>query len=106
MRMRHFIEIISTEPDKDFMGFAKQGESVLAKVRAAKEVRNGTETRRNNATFSTVGISFRFRTIPGVTVTPAMFITCDGERFNITSVENVRDMYLVCIVEKVEPSKG
>ena len=104
--MRHFIEIISAEPDKDSMGFAKQGETVLIKVRAQKETRTGNESRRNNATFSTVGTTFRFRTIPGVTVTPAMFITCEGERFNIISVNNVRGMYLDCVCEKVEPSKG
>ena len=49
--MRHFIEIISTEPDKDFMGFTKQGDSVLAKVRAYKESRHGSTAWRNRAAF-------------------------------------------------------
>jgi len=104
--MRHFIEIISTKPDKDFMGFAKQGEIVIAKVRAQKETRNGSESRRNNATFSTVGTFFRFRAIPSVTITTAMFIRCDNEIYNIASVDDVRGMYLVCTCEKIEPSKG
>jgi hypothetical protein len=104
--MRHFIEIISTEPDKDSMGFAKQGENVIAKVRAQKETRSGNESKRNNATFSTVGTVFRFRTIPDVTVTTANFIRCGKERFNIMSVNDVRGMYWDCACEKVEPSKG
>ena len=108
MRMRHFIEIVSTEPDKDFMGFAKQGESVLAAVRAFKESRHFSNAWRNRAAFSTATALFRFRTIPGLTVTTAMQICCDGERYKITSVENVRErgLYLECLVEKVDPSKG
>ena len=106
--MRHFIEIISTEPDKDSMGFTAQGDSVLAKVRAYKESRHGSEKWRNRAAFSTANTLFRFRSIPGITVTPAMFIFCDNERYNIISTENVRDrnMYVEALCEKTEPSKG
>ena len=106
--MRHFIEIISTEPDKDFMGFAKQGESALAAVRACKETRNGNAAWRNRAAFSTANVLFRFRAIPGLTVNTAMQILCDGECYKITSVEDVheRGMYIVCLAEKIEPSKG
>jgi len=106
--MRHFIEIISTEPDKDFMGFAKQGESVLAVVRAYKESRSGNAAWRNRAAFSTANVLFQFRAIPGLNVNTAMQILCAGERYRITSVEDVheRGMYIVCLVEKIEPSKG
>ena len=106
--MRHFIEIISTEADKDFMGFAKQGESVLAAVRAYKESRSGNAAWRNRASFSTATALFRFRTIPNLTVTTAMQIRCDNETFTITSVEDVheRGMYIECLAEKVKPSKG
>ena len=106
--MRHFIEIISTEPDKDFMGFAKQGESVLAAVRAYKESRSGSAAWRNRAAFSTASVLFRFRAIPNTEITTSMFIRCDNEMYNIVSVEDVRErgMYIECLAEKIKPSKG
>jgi head-tail adaptor len=106
--MRHFIEIITTEPDKDSMGFASQGEYVIASVRAYKESRHGNTAWRNRAAFSTANALFRFRVIPNITITTAMFIRCDGERYNIISVEDVRErgMYIECLAEKTEPTKG
>ena len=106
--MRHFIEIIATEPDKDSMGFTAQGDSVLAKVRAYKESRHGSEKWRNRAAFSTANTLFRFRSIPSMTVTTAMFILCDGDKYNIISVEDERGrgLYIEALCEKIESSKG
>lgn len=41
-----------------------------------------------------------------MTVTTAMVIVCDGGRFEITSVENVkgRGMYLEVLTKEVKPS--
>ena len=46
---------------------------------------------------------FRLRVIPGLTVTTAHVILCGDERFDITSVEDVkgRKMYLEVLAKKV-----
>lgn len=51
---------------------------------------------------------FRFRAIPGVVVTTEHFIECEGEFFDITSVENVkgRGMYTEVLAKKVVSSIG
>ena len=101
--MRHVIEIISAESDKDSMGFTSQGETVLAKVRAYKESRHGNEAWRNRAAFSTANALFRFRAIPNFPISTAMYIRCGEERFNIISVEDVRGrgMYVEVLAELV-----
>jgi head-tail adaptor len=106
--MRHFIEIVSKEPNKDSMGFASQGECVLATARAYKESRHGNTAWRNRAAFSTANALFRFRVIPNLVITTAIFIRCSNEMYNILSVENVRErgMYIEVLAEKTEPSKG
>jgi len=104
--MRHFIEIISTEPDKDSQGFGMKSDCVIAKVRAYKESRHGNEKWRNRAAFTTANTLFRFRRIPNITVTTAMQIHCDGEKYNIISTEDVhgRKMYVEILCETVNPS--
>ena len=103
-----FIDLITTEPIKDDEGFVKTGDSVLARLRAYKEERHGNEKWANRAAFSTAASLFRFRVIPGITVTTAMFIICKGERYNIVSVEDVkeRNMYIETLCEKIQPSEG
>lgn len=56
--------------------------------------------------FSEATDLFRFRTIPGVRVTTDCFILCDGDRFDITSVEDVKGkgMYIEVLAKKVTPS--
>ena len=48
---------------------------------------------------------FRFRVIPGVSVTTDLALLCDGDRFEITSVEDVkgRGMYLEVMAKVVKP---
>ena len=107
--MRHLIEIVSAEPTKDSMGFVSQTQHALAKVRASKESlrknsSSGNEKTRNDATFSTSASLFRFRRIPNLEITTTMFILCDGDRYNISAVENVRGMYVEVVADKAEPS--
>ena len=106
--MGHFIEIISTEQNKDSMGFAEQGEIVLASVRAYKESRHGSASWRNRAAFSSANTLFRFRAIPNLTITAAMFIRCENERYSIISVEDIRGrgLYIEVLAEKTIPTKG
>ncbi len=48
---------------------------------------------------------FQFRVIPGISVTTAHVILCGDDRFEITSVEDVkgRGMYVEVLAKKVMP---
>ena len=101
--MNTFIDIITTEPVKDSEGFAITKDTLLASVRAYKEVRHGNEQWANRAAFSTATALFRFRIIPGITITTALVLVCDSGRYNVMSVEDVsgRGMYIEVLAEKV-----
>ncbi|MEN6635757.1 MAG: head-tail adaptor protein, partial [Clostridiaceae bacterium] len=59
----------------------------------------------NRAAFSEATDLFRFRVIPGLTVTTVQVILCGDDRFEITSVEDVkgRGMYIEVLAKKVTP---
>lgn len=77
-------------------------------MRAYREGRHGNEKWANRAAFSEATDLFRFRVIPGVTVTTRMVIACADGRFEITSVENVkgRGMYIEVLAKKVVDTDG
>ena len=95
-KMSSFIDIISAEPVKDADGFVNHGDTVLVSVRAYFEQKNSTEKWRNMSQSSEVNALFRLRAIPGFELTNRHVINCEGKRYNIYSVENVkgRGMYL------------
>ena len=101
-----FIDIVRMKRDTDSEGFKKDTEEILASVRAYREGRHGSEKWANRAAFSEATDLFRFRCIPSVKITTAMVIRCGGERFNITSVEDVkgRGMYLEVLAKEVTAS--
>ena len=103
-KMNTFIDIISTEPVKDADGFANHGDTVLASVRAYFEQKNSTERWRNLSQSGEVNALFRLRCIPGVELNTRHAIICDGKRYNIYSVENVknRGMYLEVLAVSVD----
>jgi head-tail adaptor len=105
-KMNSFIDIISAAPSKDADGFVTTGDHIVASVRAYKEDRHGDERWANMAAFSEATALFRFRKIPSVEITTALFIACDSERYRIVSVEDVRGrgMYIEVLAEKLEPS--
>jgi head-tail adaptor len=107
-KMDTFIDIISTVPIKDAEGFVTKSDNMLASVRAYKEDRHGSEKWTNMASFSNASSLFRFRIIPGFSVTTEMFIACEDGRYQILSVEDVRSrgMYLEVLAEKLEPTVG
>ena len=107
-KMTQFINIVEVINEKDSAGFSTPVDVVRASVRAFKEDRRGTESWRNRAVFSNANALFRFRVIPGLTVTSAMWIICGGERYDITHVEDVRNrgMFIEILAVKFEPSKG
>ena len=106
--MQAFIDIVETVQNKDSAGFSSSADNIIASIRAYKEERHGTKMWANRAAFSDATCLFRFRSIPNVTVTTKHIIICGGERYKITSVEDVRGkrMYIEALAELIIPSKG
>lgn len=107
-KMNGFAEIRGLIKQKDSEGFVSETEATLASVRVYREGRHGSERWANLAAFSEATDLFRFRVIPGLTVTTEHVIVCDGDRFEITSVEDVkgRGMYIEALARKVVPTHG
>lgn len=105
-KMNTFIDIVSSTTTKDAEGFGAGAETVLASVRAYREGQHGNQKWANRAQFSEATDLFRFRVIPNITVTTAMVVVCGDERFEITSVEDVkgRGMYIEVLAKAVIPS--
>lgn len=104
--MNSFIDIISIENVIDEEGFSEKVENVIASVRAYKEDRHGTQKWANMAAFSEATTLFRFRKIPDVNITTKLYILHEGIRYDIISVENVRErgMYIEVMAKKIEPA--
>jgi len=107
-KMNGFADLKAIVITKDKEGFATSKETTLASIRVYREGRHGSVRWANLAAFSEATDLFRFRVIPNLTVTTEHFIECDGERFNITSVENVkgRGMYIEVLAKKVVATSG
>lgn len=105
-KMNTFIDILQKVTVKDSEGFSTEADVIIVSVRAYREKRHGTENWANRATFSVATDLFRFRCIPGATVTPDMIIVTKDERFEIISVENIknRKMYIEVLAKEVKPS--
>ena len=105
-KMNTFLDILGKKIATDAEGFKSEQEMVLASVRAYREGRHSSEKWANRAAFTDATDLFRFRVIPGITVTTDLRILCDGHTFEITSVENVkgRGMYLEVLAREVKPS--
>ena len=107
-KMNTFIDITAVVKTKDSEGFSVDTEEILASVRAYREGRHGTQKWANLAAFSEATDLFRFRVIPGLSITTAHFIVCDDGRFEINSVEDVkgRGMYVEVLAKKVVSTIG
>ena len=107
-KMNKFAEIVRPVKTKDNEGFATVSDEVLASVRVYREDRHGSERWANLAAFSVATDFFRFRRIPGLTITTEDIIVCEGGRFEITSVEDVKGkgMYTEVLAKKVEGTNG
>ena len=104
-RMNTLISIAREVVTKDAEGFSTKTNQVLTSLFAYREGRHGSQKWVNRAAFSEATDLFRFRVIPGLTVTTAHVILCVDDRFEITSVEDVkgRGMYLEVLAKKVTP---
>ena len=107
-KMNSFADIVETRQVKDSEGFTHSEDEVRASDRVYREGRHGRRRWATLAAFSEATDLFRFRCIPGLTVTTDHFLICDGERFNIISVENVkgRGMYIEVLAKKEVPTIG
>lgn len=105
-KMNTFIDIMEKQRVNDSEGFSAEADVTIATVRAYWEGRHGNEKWANRAQFSEATDLFRFRHIPGVRVTTAMIVVNGGDRFEITSVEDVkgRGMYVEVLAKEVKPS--
>lgn len=92
----------------DGEGFATKQVTVLATFRVYREGRHGSYRWANLAAFSEATDLFRFRSLPNITVEPGQLLLCDGDRFCILSVEDVksRGMYIEVLARKVVPEHG
>ena len=102
-KMNVWISIVVESIEKDAEGFATKTDNILASIHAYQEGRHGSQKWVNRATFSEATDSFQFRVIPGLSVTSAHMILCGDDRFEITSVEDVkaRGMYLEVLAKRV-----
>ena len=107
-KMNTFIDLVSLQSTKDAEGFATTTQSTVASIRAYREGRHGSQRWANLAAFSEATDLFRFRIIPGVTITTDHFLLCGNERFDIVSVEDVkgRGMYIEVLAKKVVATNG
>ena len=107
-RMNVPILIVMENVTKDAEGFATKTDTILASVHAYREGRHGSQKWVNRAAFSEATDLFRFRVIPGVRITTEHVLLCEDERFEITSVEDVkvRGMYLEVLAKKTEAAHG
>ena len=102
------VSIVMETVTKDAEGFATKTDTVLATVHAYREGRHGSQKWVNRAAFSEATDLFRFRTIPGLIVTTSQVVLCGDDRFEITSVEDVkgRKMYLEVLAKRIEAAHG
>ena len=104
-RMNTLISIARDVVTKDAEGFATKTDQVVSSVFAYREGRHGSQKWVNRAAFSEATDLFQFRVIPGLTVSTEYAILCGEDRFEITSVEDVkgRGMYVEVLAKKVTP---
>ena len=107
-KMNGFADIVKIRQVKDSEGFTHSENEVLASVRVYREGRHGSQRWANLAAFSEATDLFRFRCIPGLTVTTDQFLVTEDGRFDIVSVENVkgRGMYIEVLAKKEVPTVG
>lgn len=86
-KMNGFADIVETRQVKDSEGFTHSEDEVLASVRVYREGRHGSQRWANLAAFSEATDLFRFRCIPGLTVT-----TDQITNFNNYSSEDIRQL--------------
>lgn len=106
--MNGFADIIRIRHIKDSEGFSSTEDEVLASVRIYREGRHGSQRWANLSAFSEATDLFRFRCIPGLTITTDHLIVCDDGRYDIVSVEDAkgRGMYVEVLAKRSDATNG
>ena len=104
--MHTYINFFLKQQVTDEEGFKSETEVWLKSVRAYREGRHGSERWANRAAFTDATDLFRFRAAPDFRPTTDMFIEYKNERFEITSIEDIkgRGMYIEILARQVKPS--
>ena len=107
-KMNGFADIVETRQVKDSEGFAHSEDEVLASIRVYQEGRHGSQRWANLAAFSEATDLFRFRCIPGLTVTTDHILVTENGRYDIVSVESVkgRGMYIEVLAKRSGATVG
>lgn len=107
-KMNSFADIVKTKQVRDSEGFTHSEDEVLASIRIYREGRHGSQRWANLAAFSDATDLFRFRCIPGLTVTTDHILVTEDGRYDIVSVENVkgRGMYIEVLAKRSESTVG
>ena len=107
-KMNGFVDIVETKQAKDSEGFTTTQDEILASVRVYREGRHGSQRWANLAAFSEATDLFRFRCIPGLTVTTDHVLVTEDGRYDIVSVENLkgRGMYTEVLAKRSESTVG
>lgn len=87
-KMTKQISIFTPSHIKDKDGFGQRSMSLLKTVHAYKEDKNTTERWANSTILEDATCMFTFRFIEGVS--HESVIECDGLKYSVLSVENVR----------------
>ncbi len=105
-KMNTFIDIVERVIGKDAEGFRTEIDNILVSLKAYREGRHGNEKWANRSVFSQATDLFRFRCIPNINITTEMMIVTKEQRFEITSIEDVkgRGMYLEVLGKEVKSS--
>lgn len=103
--MNTTIELTQKQKTFDNEGFSTIADVPLITVRAYREGRHGSEKWANRSTFTDATDCFRFRAIPDFQVNVSMVLICEGRRYEIISVEDVkgRGMYIEVLAKEVVP---
>lgn len=98
-KMKTPILIVKVTYTKDAQGFRIPNERIVASAHAYFEPKNSTEKWTNRAVLKDASALFRFRYLPDTEIDESMTIICLGNRYNLVSVENVRqrNMYYEAI---------
>lgn len=102
-KMNTFIDIVERVIGKDAEGFRTEIDNILVSLKAYREGRHGNEKWANRSVFSQATDLFRFRCIPNIDITTEMMIVTKEQRFEITSIEDVkgRGMYIEVLAKEV-----
>lgn len=107
-QMNGFADIVKTKQVKDSEGFTHFEDEVLASIRIYREGRHRSQRWANLAAFSEATDLFRFRCIPGLTVSTDHVLVTEAGRYDIVSVENMkgRGMYTEVLAKRSESTVG